>query len=219
MTRGFNEAQINNIGRSGDSEKHGISYVETGEGAYVTLYTGNNYMGSSLTIDPDSQVWLEEIRINSESKSWNDHVDSIYFQGHEGAHVNQFSSVVFPDKIPTVADHCALLFGSDPYKPQPHGTTGVILCGDPLKAKVWKFSYDDIADMGYPLRQYSLGVSYILIGGKADLIMYSGENFDGNEYKFKPSAKKVDLSTLPYPEKDQLGWNNKPLSFTLILNE
>ena len=84
-TNGFQEAQINDIGFSRDSENHGISYVETGANAWVTLYTQNDYGGDSLVINPNSKVWLQQVSINGGSEKWNDRVMSVYYQGHTGA--------------------------------------------------------------------------------------------------------------------------------------
>ena len=70
------EAQIDNIGFSHDSPNHGISYVETGDSATVTLYTDNNYGGASLVIQPNSKVWLQEVPISGWGNTmWNDKVN------------------------------------------------------------------------------------------------------------------------------------------------
>lgn len=106
MTFGFEEAQINDIGFAHDSQNHGISYVETGPGAYVTLYTGNDYQGDSLVIGPSQKVWLEQVRINGGSRLWNDQVESVYFQSHQGEVATVQTSGIFKKNVPPTADHC-----------------------------------------------------------------------------------------------------------------
>ena len=182
-----------------------VSYLLcTGDGCSVTLYTENDYGGDSLTIDENSQIWLEQVRINGGSEDWNDNVMSIYFQSHSGAVVNDQSSGIYPGHIPPTADHCVSLFGSDPFgKVGPHGTSNVVLCGDPFTAKTWKFTYDDISDMlhGKTLKMLSLGPSFIAIGSCVQLQAFSGPNFDGNtlNMKSKGTGVSIDLTKLKYP--------------------
>jgi len=223
LTSGFLEAQIDNIGFSKDSENHGISYVETGSQATVVLYTDNDYQGASLTVGPNQKVWLEQVSIPGWGNTkWNDKVMSVYFQGHSGALITQITHLDHTD-IPVCGDHCVMLYASDPFEHLgPHDTTAVVACGDPLQQKVWKYSYDYIKNQGFPLHLYSLGVSYITVGEQVSLQMFSGPNFDGNtEYLQHSEGKSIDLTTVPYPEVCETcaGWNDKPMSFILTLND
>lgn len=229
MTSGFMEAQIDNIGFSKDSENHGISYVETGSGATVTLYTQNDYGGNSLVIDPDSKVWLQQVLVNGGNGArWNDNVMSVYFQGHSGPVVAVQTSGITESNMPPCADHCIQLFGSDPsLKIGKGGTSVTVLCSDPLKARVWKFSYSDITTMndGVTLKSLSLGVSFVAIGSQLQLEMFSGPNFDGQSYVLKKPTKNksieyIDLTKVPYPVNVCAlcsGWNDKPMSFILTV--
>ena len=99
------------------------------------------------------------------------------------------------------------------------GTSSVVLCGDPLQHSVWKFSYQDISDMGYTLKSLSLGTSFISIGSKVALQIFSGPNFDGENAKIKtPKNGYVDLTKIPYPQVGKFsGWNDKPMSFILTM--
>jgi len=216
-TQGFMETQIDNIGFAHDSVNHGISYVETGAGASCTLYTQNDYMGSSLTIKPSSKVWLQQVAINGGSTMWNDKVRSVYFQGHSGDLISQIVDI-FPGDIPAVGDHCASLYASDPHEQVgSKGTTCVIICGDPLQQNVWKFSYQYIKNNGYPLKFYSLGVSYISVGSQSSLQVFSGPNFDENDIYLKTGSDN-DLTKIKYPEQGKFdGWNDKPMSFILTI--
>jgi len=219
-TQGFLETQIDNVGFSHDSVNHGISYVETGDDATVVLYTENDYMGESLLIKPNSKVWLEQVGINGGSTKWNDKVRSVYFQGHSGSLVTQIVDIYSSD-IPVCADHCVMLYASDPYDPVgAGGTTCVVICGDPLKQKVWKYSYGYIQSQGYPLKLYSLGVSYIQVGAETSAQMFSGPNFDENSEYLK-SGQNYDLTKMKYPEVGHFpdGWNDKPMSFILTLGD
>jgi len=221
-TSGFLEAQIDDIGFAKNSENHGISYVESGSQATVILYSGNNYEGASLTIGPNQKVWLEQITIWGNTK-WNDKVMSVYFQGHSGALITQVTHLN-PQDIPACGDHCIMFYASNPYKKLgPHDTTAVIACGDPLQQKVWKYSYDYIKNQGFPLKLYSLGVSYITVGEQVTVELFSGPNFDGNKltYSGNSEGKDLDLTTVAYPDvcESCAGWNDKPMSVILTLND
>jgi hypothetical protein len=160
---------IDNIGFSHDSENHGISYIETGDGASVSVYTANDYEGDSLLIGPNKKVWLEQVRINGGSRLWNDKVMSVFFQGHQGALVSQLTHQK-PGDLTPCADHCAMLYATNPYTDLgPHDTTVIIICGDPTEQAVWKFSEKFIMSFGFSIPLYSLGVSYIQTGEKVFL--------------------------------------------------
>jgi hypothetical protein len=221
QTFGFSEAQINDIGFAQDDPNHGISYVETGDNAWVTLYTGNDYEGSSMIINPNKKVWLQQVSINGGSTKWNDKVRSVYYQGHQGALVSQITHIA-PGKIPPCADHCVLLYASDPFLAPlgPQDTTALVVCGDPMQQKVWKFSNSYMAGLGFPVKLFSLGVSYVTIGEQVQLQMFSGDSFDGNSVTLSKAGDNIDLSSIPYPEEGQFhGWNDKPSSFIITLKD
>ena len=218
--------EIDNIGFSKDSENHGISYVETGDDATVTLYTQNDHGGNSLVIDPDSKVWLQQVAINGGNGArWNDNVMSVYFQGHTGAVADVTSHGIDASNMPPTADHCVTLYGSDPLKKVgKKGTSSVILCADPLQGRTWKFSYDQITSMnnGVTLKSLSLGTSFLAIGSSISLEMFSGPDFDGQSVNVKKSSniQYVDLTKVPYPKNICAlcaGWNDKPMSFILTV--
>jgi len=141
-------------------------------------------------------------------------VKSIYLQTHSGSIITQVKGPFA--SIPVCGDHCALLYASDPF--QEKYTTAVVLCGDPNSQKTWKFSYSSIEKAGYPLKFYSLGVSYVTVGSQTSMTMFSGPNFDGKHSltleKGLTEDKSYDLTKLPYPA-DLNGWNDKPMSFIL----
>jgi len=163
---GFLENQIDNVGFAKDSENHGISYIETGDDASVTIYTLNDYEGDNLLIGPNKKVWLEQIRINDGARLWNDKVMSVFFQGHQGALVSQLTHQK-PGDLTPCADHCAMLYATNPYTHLgPHDTTVIIICGDPTQQAVWKFSEKFIKSFGFSIPFYSLGVSWVQTGEK-----------------------------------------------------
>jgi len=216
---GFLENQIDNIGFAEDSENHGISYIETGNDATVTIYTGNDYVGDSLLIGPNKKVWLEQVRINGGSRLWNDKVMSVFFQGHQGALVSQLTHQK-PGDLTSVADHCAMLYATNPYTDLgPHDTTVIIICGDPTEQAVWKFSEKFIMSFGFSIPLYSLGVSYIKTGEKVMLTIYQFGDFTGHHIDLK-DEHSYDLTTIPYPDDpSNAGWNDKPLSFIMTLTD
>jgi len=224
QTFGFSEAQINDIGFAKDDENHGISYVETGANAIVTLYTENDYGGDQLTIFPNKKVWLEQVSINGGSTKWNDKVQSILFQGHEGVFLNQITGIK-PGNIPPCADHCILAVASDPWDPLgPHFTDAYAMCADPNEGKVTKFSYTFLKSQGCPIFQPSKGVSYVFVGEQVSLEMFQGPNFNGNSVTFNgpPPAgdQGYDLQKIKYPEEGSFdGWNDKPASFIITLKD
>jgi len=216
---GFMENQIDNIGFADDSENHGISYIETGNDASVTIYTANDYLGDSLLIGPNKKVWLEQVRINGGARLWNDKVMSVFFQGHQGALVSQLTHQK-PSDLESCADHCAMLYATNPFTDLgPHDTTVIVICGDPTEQKVWKFSENFIQSYGFSLPLYSLGVSWIQTGAKVTLTMYQFGDFTGHSADMK-AGKTLDLTTLPYPDDpSNAGWNDKPLSFVMTLTD
>lgn len=215
-TDSFRESQIEFVGFSQYSPNHGISYIETGSGSSVTLYSENNYQGLSYEIDPNSKIWLQKVPMPDRGGKamWNDKVKSIYLQTHTGSIITQVEGPFA--SIPVCGDHCVLLYASDPFE-EKH-TTAVVLCGDAKKDMAWKFSYEKIQDAGYPLKFYSLGVSYVTIGSQTTLTMFSGPSFDGkHSYTFPKDGKNdksYDLTKLQYPNEPH-GWNDKPMSFIL----
>jgi len=216
---GFLENQIDDIGFSHDGQNHGISYVETGDGASVTLYTANDYMGDSYLISQNQKVWLEQVHIDGGSRLWNDKVMSVFFQGHQGALVSQLTHQK-PGDLTACADHCAMLYATNPYtKLGPHDTTVIILCGDPTEQKVWKFSEKFIQSFGFSIPFYSLGVSWIQSGAKTLVTIYQNGDFTGHSLDMK-DGNTLDLTKVPYPDDpSNAGWNDKPLSFILTLTD
>jgi len=171
----INKFTITQIGFGSQSENYGISYVEVGYAAWVSLYEFEDFTGETAILAPLTQTWLWETKMKN-GNPWNDHVKSIEVEHRSSTGV----FLVKGNQEP--GEDCAILYASNPYW-VPY-TTGVQICAAKDLDKSPTFSYDDIEGEGYKLENYGKGVSYIKAGKNVHVIANSGKNFDG-EYSVK----------------------------------
>jgi len=187
---------------------HGISFIETGAGATITLYDNDEGKGLSLVIKPLQTVWLNFSPYGKDS-SWNDRTKSLTVQS--GA----FGRVQGLQKS-TAAD-CATLYATNPHV-SPH-TYALVACGKPGQTSY--FTQAVIA--AYPgglktLKDYSLGTSYVTTGASTTITLFDGidcyKDYD-NKLTIGP-GQNVDLLKVELSGPDQTRtWNDVALSFVL----
>jgi hypothetical protein len=214
-TMGIDTATIDSYGFSPSSPNHGITYVETGENAWLTVFIGKDFTGASLVIPPKQFIDLTFAKIGaSPDQYWNDCVMSLKVQGGKASkklgnaimyqvHHNQ----ILPD------DTCVILYGANPLSGP--DTTGIVACADPRQQR-WDFTRPMIDNWGYELKKYSAGVSYVRVGKAVTLTLYTSAFPGQSLFNLTiPSGQNRDLTTVPLGPGQSGTWNDLPISFSL----
>jgi len=201
----INKVSLDRKGLHGDSENHGISYVETGYSTWVSLFSEDDYKGESIILLPLTKTWLWETKMEN-GQPWNDHVFSVIVE-------HKATTGIFSVKgNQTPGPSCSILYASNPlWVPY---TTGIELCADPDLDKSPTFSYDDIKGQGFTLEDFGGGVSYIVNGKETSSTANSGKHFDG-EYSIKiGKGQAKELSSVDMKENKKWGDNVKSIKLT-----
>jgi hypothetical protein len=187
---------------------HGISFIETGADATVTLYDSDEGKGLSLVIKPLQTVWLNFSPYGKDS-SWNDRTKSVTVTSGAFGRVQGLQK--------NTADYCVTLYATDPHV-SPH-TYALVACGK--EGQTSYFTQAVIAS--YPgglktLKDYSLGTSYVTTGAKTTITLFDGidcyKDYD-NKLTIGP-GENVDLLKVELSGPDQTRtWNDVALSFVL----
>jgi len=187
----------------------GVSYVETGKGAWLTLYDGPNFNGKSVVISPLTSMHLKYVG----GRNWNDLARSLTTRSTTGDGVALYLSHRIP--LGSVNDHCVALYTDHPdTNPK---ADGLYLCGDKSTARKWTFELFDIIEQGFNIAGEHFGIEYIQTGRRVKLVVYDGPNIKslnaeplllgGHEY--------LDLSTVKFGTTGE-HWDSKPRSFELV---
>jgi len=206
---------IDSYGFSPSSPNHGITYVETGPEAWLTVFLGKDFTDASLVIPPKQSMDLTFEKIGaSPDQYWNDCVLSLKVQGGKASkklgnaimyqvHHNQ----ILPD------DTCVILYGANPLSGP--DTTGIVACADPAQEH-WDFTRPMIDNWGYELKKYSNGVSYVRVGKAVSLTLYTAATADTSNFNVTiPPGNNRDLTTMPIAPHQRGTWNDLPISFSL----
>jgi len=213
-TKALSTKEIDIFGFSPKSANHGITYLETGKGAWLTLFTGKDFTDASFVIPPENTIDLTFEKIGQSSDYWNDATLSLKVQGGKsstklGANAIMYQvhhNQILPD------DSCIILYGANPLSGP--DTTGVVACGDPSQQH-WVFPRDLIDNWGFELKKYSGGVSYVRVGKSVSLTLFSGSTPDESLFNVTiPAGHNQDLTQLPLGPH-QGTWNDVPISFAL----
>jgi len=208
-------ATIDSYGFAPTSPNHGITYLETGKGAWLTVFLGKDYTDASLVVPPEQSIDLTFEKIGASPDTyWNDSVMSLKVQGGKASkklgnaimyqvHHNQ----ILPD------DTCVILYGANPLSGP--DTTGIVACADPAQEH-WDFTRPMIDNWGYELKKYSNGVSYVRVGSSVSLTLYTAAFSSQSNFNLTiPPGQNRDLTTVPLGPGQRGTWNDLPISFSL----
>ena len=151
------------------SPNHGISFVETGPGVVITLFSEIDLKGFSYVIHEEAAEWLEIIPFGASSlfataRRWNEAVKSMA--------IRKMSTKAVLYQIqgyqPVPSPYCAILWSSNPLK-KPN-SLGLVACTTP----------GEDADFTQSALMATIQVSYVMTGEDCTLTLYSGSNLDAN---------------------------------------
>lgn len=199
----------------------GVTFVETGEDCWLTLYDNSNFDGDSTIIAPMTAAPLVKVG----EHAWDDVTRSL--TSSVKPHIADGTAIaLFMPGGTALGDmnpHCVGLLEDSP-KRNP-GATGFYLCGDVTKAKKWIFTQNDIINSGYgvPIDGGDhLEVDYIMTGAAVKLKVYDGNNADSwfqDALKVGESGE-LDLKNSEYKKNDEKEtWADVVKSFVLYTSE
>jgi len=217
-------SMLQSLGFDPDGRNHGISYIETGPKASVTLFLGKDFTKHSVGIHANKGVYLSEMKLpeiaNKPGDDWNDKTMSLIINSEIGtsAKVSKTANAYELHDVHNVPPgaNCAVLYGSDPDAMR--ATTAVMACGGSTQ-KEWVFTRDDLNKYGIALKDHCSGTSYVRTGHNVEITLYDGhdEASSTRSVSFKANSD-VDLSKVvhnPMGGQDPTSWDNKPISFKL----
>lgn len=199
----------------------GVTYVETGEGCWLTLYDNSNFDGDSTIIAPMTAAPLVKVG----EHAWDDVTRSLtasikpQLAGDTAIALFMPGGTALGDMNP----HCVGLLEDSP-KRNP-GATGFYLCGDVTKANKWTFTQNDIIKAGYGIPADGgdhIEVDYIMTGAAVKLKVYDGNSADSwfQDALKMGESDELDLKNSEYVKNDEKEtWADVVKSFVMYTSE
>ena len=199
----------------------GVTYVETGEGCWLTLYDNSNFDGDSTIIAPMTAAPLVKVG----EHAWDDVTRSLTASIKPQVADNTAIVLFMPGgtALGDMNPHCVGLLEDSP-KRNP-GATGFYLCGDITKANKWTFTQNDIIKTGYGIPADGgdhIEVDYIMTGAAVKLKVYDGNSADSwfQDALKMGESDELDLKNAQYVKNDQKEtWADVVKSFVMYTSE